>query len=64
MESKLSSKKSIHIKLSGTTCISLLFCQDRIISSNIGDSRSKKGLCNSELKKIDYIQLKRDHKPS
>ena len=64
MESKLSSNKSIDIELSGTTCISLLFCQDRIISSNIGDSRAIKGLYNSELKKWEYIPLSRDHKPS
>ena len=38
MESKLTQNKYIDIELSGTTCISLLFCSDRIISSNIGDS--------------------------
>jgi hypothetical protein len=31
MESKLVENKSIDIQLSGTTCISLLFCEDRII---------------------------------
>lgn len=64
MESKLIENKSINIELSGTTCVSLLFCDDRIISSNIGDSRAIKGFYNQELKKFEYIALSRDHKPS
>ena len=34
MDAKLNANKSIDIELSGTTCVSLLFCDDRIISSN------------------------------
>ena len=64
MESKLTQNKYIDIELSGTTCISLLFCSDRIISSNIGDSRAIKGIYNSELNKWEYIPLSRDHKPT
>ena len=64
MESKLSENKSIDIELSGTTCVSLLFSSDRIISSNLGDSRAIKGFFNEDLKKWEYIPLSRDHKPS
>ena len=64
MESKLLSNKAIDIELSGTTCISLLFCSDRIISSNLGDSRAIKGYYDSIIKKWQYIPLSRDHKPS
>ena len=64
MESKLSENKNIDIELSGTTCISLLFCEDRIISSNIGDSRAIKGFYNELDNKWEYIALSRDHKPS
>ena len=64
MESKLSENKNINIELSGTTCISLLFCEDRIISSNIGDSRAIKGFYNEKNNKWEYIPLSRDHKPS
>jgi len=64
MQSKLSENKSIDIELSGTTCVSLLFCSDRIISSNVGDSRAIKGFYSLETKKWEYIPLSRDHKPS
>ena len=64
MESKLSENKTINIELSGTTCISLLFCEDRIISANLGDSRAIKGFYNEKNKKWEYIPLSRDHKPS
>ena len=64
MESKLVENKSIDIQLSGTTCISLLFCEDRIISANIGDSRAIKCFYDSNTNKWRYIPLSRDHKPS
>ena len=64
MESKLFENKSIDKEMSGTTCISLLFCSDRIISSNLGDSRAIKGIYDPNLKKWNFIPLSRDHKPS
>ena len=64
MDSKLIENKSIDIELSGTTCVSLLFCENRIISANVGDSRAIKGFFNSNKNKWDYIALSRDHKPS
>ena len=64
MDSKLRENKSIDIELSGTTCVSLLFCENRIISANVGDSRAIKGQYNSMENKWNYIPLSRDHKPS
>ena len=64
MDSKLSENKSIDIELSGTTCISLLFCDNRIISANVGDSRAIKGQYNLNTNEWNYILLSRDHKPS
>jgi serine/threonine protein phosphatase PrpC len=64
MDSKLSENKSIDIELSGTTCVSLLFCDNRIISANVGDSRAIKGQYNIKTNNWDYIALSRDHKPS
>ena len=64
MDSKLSENKSIDIELSGTTCVSLLFCDNRIISANVGDSRAIKGQYNIKTNNWDYIALTRDHKPS
>ena len=64
MDKKLNENKTIDIELSGTTCISLLFCENRIISANVGDSRAIKGIFKSNEKKWDYIPLSRDHKPS
>ena len=64
MDSKLNDNKSIDTELSGTTCISLLFCDNRIISANVGDSRAIKGQFDSFNNKWNYIPLSRDHKPS
>ena len=64
MDTKLNDNKNIDIELSGTTCVSLLFCDNRIISANVGDSRAIKGYYNSNKKEWNYIALSRDHKPS
>ena len=64
MDTKLIENKSIDIELSGTTCVSLLFCEKRIISANVGDSRAIKGYFNSSENSWNYIALSRDHKPS
>ena len=64
MDTKLNENKSIDIELSGTTCVSLLFCENRIISANVGDSRAIKGYFNSKKNIWNYIALSRDHKPS
>ena len=62
LNKKLISNKNIDSSLSGSTCISLLFYEDLIISANLGDSRAIMG------KLIDnkwvYELLSRDHKPS
>ena len=64
MDSRLTDNKSIDIELSGTTCVSLLFCNNKIISANVGDSRAIKGQYNSKRNKWSYLALSRDHKPS
>ena len=64
MDAKLNANKSIDIELSGTTCVSLLFCENRIISANVGDSRAIKGYFDVNKKKWSYVTLSRDHKPS
>ena len=47
---------------SGTTCSSLLFCPEKIITSNVGDSRCVLGKFDG--KKWKAKNLTRDHKPS
>ena len=62
MQEKLDSNKDIDQELSGTTCISILFCSSKIISANVGDSRALIGkFSNKEWK---YELLSRDHKPN
>ncbi len=63
MEMKLLNNESIETELSGTTCISVLFCTDKIITANVGDSRAIKGKCLED-NKWEYELLSRDHKPS
>ena len=59
---KLISNKNIDSSLSGSTCVSLLFYEDLIISANLGDSRAIIGkLKNNEW---SYDLLSRDHKPT
>ena len=64
MDAKLNDNKTIDIELSGTTCISLLFCESKIISANVGDSRAIIGKFKLDDNKWDYLPLSRDHKPS
>ena len=59
---KLILNKKIDTSLSGSTCISLLFYEDLIISANLGDSRAIMGKLNNN--KWTYESLSRDHKPS
>ena len=60
VENKLKLCPKIDSNFSGTTCVSILFCQNQIISSNVGDSRAIKGqLINS---KWEFEALSRDHK--
>ena len=64
MDAKLNENKTIDIELSGTTCVSLLFCENRIISANVGDSRAIIGKFKLDDNKWDYIPLSSDHIPS
>jgi len=62
LNSLLINNKEINSAFSGTTCISLLLCNNQIISCNLGDSRAIKGqLINS---KWSFELLSRDHKPN
>ena len=56
---KLISNKNIDSSLSGSTCISLLFYEDLIISANLGDSRAIMGKLIDN--KWTYELLSRDH---
>ena len=59
---KLISNKDIDSSLSGSTCVSLLFYEDLIISANLGDSRAIIGKLKNN--KWSYELLSRDHKPT
>ncbi len=59
---KLISNKNIDTSLSGSTCMSVLFYQNLIVSVNLGDSRGIIGKLNDN--KWSYELLSRDHKPS
>ena len=59
---KLISNKNIDSSLSGSTCVSLLFFEDLIISANLGDSRAIIGKLKNN--KWSYELLSRDHKPT
>ena len=59
---KLISNKNIDSSLSGSTCVSLLFYENLIISANLGDSRAIMGKLKDN--KWNYELLSRDHKPS
>ena len=58
----LISNTNIDSSLSGSTCISLLFYENLIISANLGDSRAVMGKLIEN--RWDYEILSRDHKPS
>ena len=59
---QLISNNNIDSSLSGSTCISLLFYQNLIISVNLGDSRAIMGKLIGN--QWVYELLSRDHKPS
>jgi len=62
-EYQLNNNSKIDINFSGSTCISLLFCKNQIITANLGDSRAIKGQYIEESKKWTYEILSKDHKP-
>ena len=62
-EYQLNNNSKIDINFSGSTCISLLFCKNQIITANLGDSRAIKGQYNKNNKKWTYEILSKDHKP-
>ena len=53
---------SIDCTYSGTTCSSLIFSSEKIISINVGDSRCVLGKCIND--KWSAVNLTRDHKPT
>ena len=59
---KLITNNNIDISLSGSTCMSVLFYENLMISANLGDSRGILGKLNDN--KWTYESLSRDHKPS
>ena len=56
-------EENINIKFSGSTCVLLFVINDKLICSNIGDSRCLLFKC-SEDDKWSYINLSIDHKPT
>lgn len=58
---KLQTSDTIDTTFSGSTCVSLIYTPEKIISANVGDSRAVLGRCvNGEWESHD---LTRDHKP-
>jgi serine/threonine protein phosphatase PrpC len=62
-ENQLNNNTDINTNYSGSTCISLLFNNNQIISANVGDSRAIKGQYISQNKKWIYEVLNKEHKP-
>ena len=60
----LVNNSSIDCTYSGTTCSSLLFSQEKIISINVGDSRCVLGKFLKNKNKWKAQNLTRDHKPT
>ena len=61
---KLINNKIINSNFSGSTCVSLIYTPNKIIVSNIGDSRAVLGKFISESQKWAAVDLSRDHKPT
>lgn len=59
---ELITEKEIDSKFSGTTCVSVLIFQDKLICANLGDSRAVLG--SFEKGAYTTINLSRDHKPT
>ena len=60
---KLRHNSNINIDFSGTTCISILFNNNKIIMANIGDSRAIKGQFLPGNNKWNFQILNKEHKP-
>ena len=61
-ENKLRDKK-YNLKFAGSTCVMLFLFNDKLICSNIGDSRCVLFKCTQK-KRWSYISLSRDDKPA
>ena len=62
---KLVSNEEINSLFSGSTCVSVIYTPEKLIVSNIGDSRAVLGrLINKETNEYKAIELSRDHKPT
>lgn len=59
---ELITEKEIDSKFSGTTCVSVLLFQDKLICANLGDSRAVLGCY--EKGAYTTVSLSRDHKPT
>jgi len=62
-ENQLNNYTNINTNCSGSTCISILFNNNQIISANIGDSRAIKGQYISQKNQWIYEVLNKEHKP-
>ena len=58
---EMNNNERIDSSLSGSTCVSLIFTNERIICINVGDSRCILGKYNNT--QFSTINLSRDHKP-
>ena len=63
-QAKLIDNEKINSIFSGSTCVSVIFTPEKMISANIGDSRAVLGRFNREKNTIEAIELSRDHKPT
>ena len=58
---EMNNDERIDSSLSGSTCVSLIFTNERVICINVGDSRCILGKFNKT--EFSYLNLSRDHKP-
>ena len=56
--------ESINSLFSGSTCVSVIYTQERLIVPNIGNSRAVLGRFDYDTKKYKAIDLSSDHKPT
>ena len=61
---QLIENENINSAFSGSTCVSVIYTPERLISANIGDSRAVLGRYDKESGKYKSIDLTRDHKPT
>lgn len=64
INSKLSNDCTIDTTFSGSTCVGIIFTNEKLYCANVGDSRGIIGKYNKYNNKWYYNQISRDHKPT